>query len=143
MVLIRGRLRLRVVLEQEDSLDFDRKNSFLIKYLTNYELWTTNTYLGDLSPTYTIKHNNQTGRWVTILRAQWHENPSTGVQKFTIGNMQRYIDIYSSKGVHLSSLGDSKKITFVPAVCQFHPTEDWLVGGSASGKVVAYLPPEK
>ncbi|CCJ29206.1 unnamed protein product [Pneumocystis jirovecii] len=109
----------------------------------NYKLWNVNTSLDDLSPTYTIKHNNQTGRWVTILRAQWHENPSSGIQKFTIGNMQRYIDIYSSKGIYLSCLGDSEKITAVPAVCQFHPTQDWVVGGSASGKIVAYLPPEE
>ncbi|KAG4304771.1 hypothetical protein PORY_001824 [Pneumocystis oryctolagi] len=109
----------------------------------DYKSWTTDTCLNILSPTYTIEHNNQTGRWVTILRAQWHENPSSGMQKFTIGNMQRYIDIYSSKGVYLSRLGDPEKITAVPAVCQFHPTQDWVVGGSASGKITAYLPPEE
>ncbi|KAG5518117.1 hypothetical protein PMAC_003303 [Pneumocystis sp. 'macacae'] len=109
----------------------------------NYKLWNIDTKLDDLSPTYTIKHNNQTGRWVTILRAQWHENPSSGIQKFTIGNMQRYIDIYSSKGIYLSRLGNNEEITAVPAVCQFHPTQDWVVGGSASGKIVAYLPPEE
>ncbi|KTW27711.1 hypothetical protein T552_02151 [Pneumocystis carinii B80] len=109
----------------------------------NYKLWTNETKLENISPNCTIKHNNQSGRWVTILRAQWHENPSTGIQKFTIGNMQRHIDIYSSKGVYLARLGDPNKITAVPAVCQFHPTQDWVVGGSASGKIVAYLPPEE
>ncbi|EMR08393.1 hypothetical protein PNEG_03230 [Pneumocystis murina B123] len=109
----------------------------------NYKLWTNDTKLNDMSPNCTIKHNNQSGRWVTILRAQWHENPSTCMQKFTIGNMQRHIDIYSNRGVCLARLGDPNKITAVPAVCQFHPTQDWVVGGSASGKIIAYLPPEE
>ncbi|KAK3681984.1 hypothetical protein LTR37_020687 [Vermiconidia calcicola] len=41
----------------------------------------------DVDPTTIIPHNNQTGRWVTILRAQWQMQPKDGIQRFVIGNM--------------------------------------------------------
>lgn len=31
------------------------------------------------------------GRWVTILRPLWQRYPSDGIQKFVVGNMNRYI----------------------------------------------------
>ncbi|QDS77984.1 hypothetical protein FKW77_002079 [Venturia effusa] len=88
----------------------------------------------EMEPKTVIKHNNQTGRWVTILRPQWHERPSDGIQKLCIGNMNRFVDIYTSKGEQLAQLG-GEGITAVPAVAQFHPTNDWVAAGSASGKL--------
>ncbi|EPS45440.1 hypothetical protein H072_562 [Dactylellina haptotyla CBS 200.50] len=95
--------------------------------------WKEGYKLEDVKPDVTIKHNNQTGRWVTILRAQWQQSP-TGPQKFCIGNMNRFVDIYSETGEMLAQLG-GELVTAVPAVAQFHPTQDWIVGGTASGKV--------
>ncbi|GAV29107.1 hypothetical protein PMKS-002587 [Pichia membranifaciens] len=93
--------------------------------------------LGDiaenLEPDVTIKHNCQSGRWVSILKSRWQENPRDGVEKFVIANMKRYFDIYSRDGVMLAHFGD-ESMTSVPAVCCFHPTENWVVGGNSSGK---------
>ncbi|KAK9240804.1 WD40-repeat-containing domain protein [Lipomyces kononenkoae] len=92
----------------------------------------------ELKPSRTIRHNCQTGRWVTILRAHWQQNPLDQVQKFVIGNMNRFMDVYTADGIQLARLGDANLVSAVPAACQFHPTKNWIVGGTASGKVCLY-----
>ncbi|KAB2579884.1 hypothetical protein BFW01_g5428 [Lasiodiplodia theobromae] len=98
--------------------------------------WKTGARLSDeaMEPATIIPHNNQTGRWVTILRAQWQQMPQDGVQRFCIGNMNRFVDVYTSKGEQLAQLGGDG-ITAVPAVAQFHPSMDWIAAGTASGKL--------
>lgn len=91
-----------------------------------------------VEPTDTIKHNNQTGRWVTILKPHWQEKPSDGIQKFVIGNMNRFVDVYASSGEQLAQLGGDG-ISAVPAVAQFHPSKDWVAGGTASGKLCLWM----
>ncbi|KAJ6263765.1 hypothetical protein Dda_2336 [Drechslerella dactyloides] len=95
--------------------------------------WKVGHEVSELEPATSIRHNNQTGRWVTILRAQWQQSP-VGPQKFCIGNMNRFVDIYSENGEQLAQLGGDL-VTAVPAVAQFHPQQDWICGGTASGKV--------
>ena len=50
--------------------------------------------------------------------------------------------MYSSKGDLINHFSDSEMISVIPAVIQFHPRKDWIVGGTASGTVVAYGLPE-
>lgn len=92
----------------------------------------------DLEPTTIIPHNNQTGRWVTILRAQWQMQPQDGVQRFVIGNMNRFVDVYSESGQQLAQLG-GEGITAVPAVAKFHERMDWIAAGTASGKLCLWM----
>jgi WD40 repeat protein len=92
----------------------------------------------DLDPSMIVPHNNQTGRWVTILRAQWQLQPQDGIQRFVIGNMNRFVDIYTGKGQQLAQLG-GEGITAVPAVAQFHPSMDWVAAGTASGKLCLWM----
>ena len=68
------------------------------------------------------------------LRPQWQASPSDGVQRFVIGNMNRFVDVYAGSGEQLAQLGGDN-ITAVPAVAQFHPTNDWIAAGTASGKL--------
>ncbi|KAF2012380.1 WD repeat-containing protein [Aaosphaeria arxii CBS 175.79] len=102
--------------------------------------WKVGTSLTDeeMRPSAVIPHNNQTGRWVTILRAQWQLNPLDGVQRFCIGNMNRFVDIYTAKGQQLAQLG-GEGITAVPSVAKFHPTQDWVAAGTASGKLCLWM----
>ncbi|KAI1338145.1 WD40 repeat-like protein [Xylariaceae sp. FL0016] len=88
----------------------------------------------EMTPSQTIRHNNQTGRWVTILKPQWQSNPADGISKFTIANMNRFVDVYDSNGEQLAQL-DGEGITAVPAVAEFHPTHNWVAGGNGSGKL--------
>ncbi|KAK4574150.1 hypothetical protein LTR86_001911 [Recurvomyces mirabilis] len=92
----------------------------------------------EMAPTTIVPHNNQTGRWVTILRAQWQLQPEDGVQRFVIGNMNRFVDIYTSRGEQLAQLG-GEGITAVPAVAQFHQSRDWVAAGTASGKLCLWM----
>ncbi|KAI9676951.1 MAG: hypothetical protein M1817_006790 [Caeruleum heppii] len=93
-----------------------------------------------MEPTAVIPHNNQTGRWVTILRAQWQFAPPTysSLPRFVIGNMSRFVDIYTATGQQLAQLGGDG-ITAVPAVAQFHPSRNWVAGGTASGKLCLWM----
>ncbi|KAL1597225.1 hypothetical protein SLS60_008807 [Paraconiothyrium brasiliense] len=92
----------------------------------------------EMKPSAVIPHNNQTGRWVTILRAQWQQFPEDGVQRFCIGNMNRFVDVYTAKGQQLAQLG-GEGITAVPAVAKFHPSRDWVAAGTASGKLCLWM----
>ncbi|KAF2746916.1 WD repeat-containing protein [Sporormia fimetaria CBS 119925] len=102
--------------------------------------WKVGTSLTDaeMKPARVVGHNNQTGRWVTILRPQWQQFPQDGVQRFCIGNMNRFVDIYSATGQQLAQLG-GEGITAVPAVAKFHPTQDWVAAGTASGKLCLWM----
>jgi WD repeat-containing protein 76 len=73
------------------------------------------------------------------LRPQWHLRPQDGVQRFVIGNMNRFVDIYTGNGDQLAQLGDPELVTAVPAVAQFHPTMDWVAAGTASGKLCLWM----
>jgi len=87
-----------------------------------------------MEPKHQVRHNNQTGRWVTILKPQWQRRPRDGIQKFVIGNMNRFVDVFASDGSQLAQLG-GEGITAVPAVAHFHPSMDWVAGANSSGKL--------
>lgn len=98
--------------------------------------WSAGQDIGEkaMEPAHKISHNNQTGRWVTILKPQWQRRPKDGIQKFVIGNMNRFVDVFAADGSQLAQLGGDG-ITAVPAVAHFHPTMDWVAGGNGSGKL--------
>lgn len=91
-----------------------------------------------MEPTASIWHNNQTGRWVTILKPQWQASPLDNIQKFAIGNMNRFVDIYAENGEQVAQLGGDG-ISAVPAVAMLHPVNNWVCGGTASGKLCLWL----
>lgn len=72
------------------------------------------------------------------LRAQWQRHPPNSIHRFCIGNMNRFVDIYTANGDQLAQLG-GEGITAVPAVAQFHPTEQWVAAGTASGKLCLWM----
>lgn len=73
-------------------------------------------------------------RACSSLRAQWQRHPPDSIHRFCIGNMNRFVDIYTANGEQLAQLGGDG-ITAVPAVAQFHPSEQWVAAGTASGKL--------
>lgn len=91
-----------------------------------------------MEPAHIVRHNNQTGRWVTILKPQWQRHPTDGIPKFAIGNMNRFVDVFGADGEQIAQL-DGEGITAVPAVAHLHPTQNWVVGGTASGKVCLWM----
>jgi len=103
-------------------------------------LWKAGKDVGEaaMKPAHVIRHNNQTGRWVTILKPQWQRQPGDGIQKFVIGNMNRFVDVFASNGEQLAQL-DGDGISAVPAVAHFHPSLNWVAGGTASGKLCLWM----
>lgn len=91
-----------------------------------------------MEPATIVRHNNQTGRWVTILKPKWQAAPRDNIQKFVIGNMNRFVDVFAADGEQLAQL-DGEEITAVPAVAHFHPTMDWVAGGNSSGKLTLWM----
>ena len=75
---------------------------------------------------------------VARLRAQWQRHPPDSLQRFCIGNMNRFVDLYTANGEQLAQLGGDG-ITAVPAVAQFHPSEQWVAAGTASGKLCLWM----
>lgn len=92
--------------------------------------------LDTIKPVTKIRHNCQTGRWVSILKSKWQSHPEDSIQKFVIANMNRGLDIFDQHGKIIGHLSES--VGAVPAVCGFHPSKNWVVGGSASGKVYLF-----
>ncbi|SCU92080.1 LADA_0F14180g1_1 [Lachancea dasiensis] len=84
----------------------------------------------EMQPRLTLKHNCQSGRWTSILKARFKAN----MDVFAIANMSRAIDIYHSSGHQLAHL----KTATVPAVLSWHPMQNWIVGGNSSGKVFLF-----
>jgi hypothetical protein len=75
---------------------------------------------------------------ILSLRAQWQLFPSDDIQRFCIGNMNRFVDIYAADGSQLAQLGGDA-ITAVPSVAKFHPSQDWIAAGTASGKLCLWM----
>jgi len=87
-----------------------------------------------------IRHNCQTGRWLTVLKAQWSPNPDH-YPHFTVGNMEHSLDIFSGKGDLLARLADRKRITAVQAVTCSHPSIlERAASGNGSGRCVLWAP---
>ncbi|THH08660.1 hypothetical protein EW146_g8923 [Bondarzewia mesenterica] len=96
-----------------------------------------------LQPSSRIRHNCQTGKWLTILKAQWSPNPDV-YPHFTIGNMNHSVDIYSCKGDVLAKLHNPALISAVQAVTCSHPSVvERVASGNASGRCVLWAPPDE
>lgn len=96
-----------------------------------------NTVSEKMTPDIRIKHNCHSGRWIPILKSIWQQNPEDGIQKFAIANMKRPIDVFSGTGQPIAHLsGDI--FTAIPAVVNLHRQKNWVVGGTASGKVYLF-----
>jgi WD repeat-containing protein 76 len=108
--------------------------------LESMSTWAAGTQIDEevMKPETIVRHNNQTGRWVTILRPQWQRHPADGMNKFVIGNMNRFVDVFAADGTQLAQLGDHT-ITAVPAVAVWHETKEWIAAGTASGKLCLWM----
>merc|ERR1711871_150775 len=79
-----------------------------------------------------VRHNPQTGRWLTAFRAMW--DPKCN-DSFIVGAMgqPRSMNIFHSGGERAVNVRH-ELLTTVASCCAFHPTLDMYGGGNASGK---------
>jgi WD40 repeat protein len=99
-----------------------------------------NATKGIMTPKISVRHDNQTGRWLSTFMAKWHPSIMVGGEQemFIVGSMQkpRCIEIYSQDGKVLREVrGDA--LSAVASRCCFHPNANRLiaVGGNSSGRV--------
>lgn len=92
---------------------------------------------GTIEPEHRIRHNNQTGRWLTTFHAKWH--PTSAADLFISGSMlkPRTMQIYSGSEGEIVRDISGEALTAVVSRCCFHPSEEKLVvaGGNSSGRV--------
>lgn len=99
-----------------------------------------NTPFKGFQPINKIKHNCQTGKWVSLLKAQWTKNTEV-YPYFTVGNMNKSVDVFSCKGELVQRLRDDRRITAVQAVTASHPSiVERIATGNASGRCVLWAP---
>lgn len=81
----------------------------------------------------TIKHDNQTGRWLTTLKADFLPGRE---DLFIVGSMdkQRVVEVWSSTGSLCCRLSGDLLQTFSTTVC-CHPSRPIVAAGNSSGRV--------
>jgi len=89
-----------------------------------------------IKPTHSIRHNNQTGRWLTTFQATWHP----AVDIFCCGSMNkpRSMQIFDEHGCLLREVTGESLSSIHSRMC-FHKSTEKLImiGGNSSGRVVA------
>uniref|UniRef100_A0A8C4P6R9 WD repeat-containing protein 76 n=1 Tax=Dromaius novaehollandiae TaxID=8790 RepID=A0A8C4P6R9_DRONO len=82
----------------------------------------------------TVRHNNNTGRWLTRFRAIWDPKQE---DCFVVGSMARprQIEVFQDTGKLLHSFYNVDYLGSVCSINVVHPTKNILVGGNSSGRL--------
>ncbi|XP_058636667.1 WD repeat-containing protein 76 isoform X2 [Onychostoma macrolepis] len=81
-----------------------------------------------------IKHNMQTGRWLSKLSAVWDSKQQ---DCFVIGSVDRprRMQVYHESGRRLHTFQNMDHLTTVCSITAFHPSRNTLLGGNSSGRL--------
>ncbi|XP_053811027.1 WD repeat-containing protein 76 isoform X1 [Vidua chalybeata] len=81
-----------------------------------------------------IRHNNNTGRWLTRFRAIWDPKQE---HCFLVGSMAqpRQIEVFQDTGKLLHSFCNVDCLGSVCSINVVHPSQNILVGGNSSGRL--------
>ena len=93
--------------------------------------------LSDRPKELTVRHNNQTGRWITTFKAYWDPKSTDDLGYVVLGDMNRGLDLIDgTSGVTHNFTSDY--LTAQPAVNASHSILDLIVSGNASGKLALW-----
>lgn len=103
-------------------------------------LYNTSTINTVIMPQCSVRHNNQTGRWLTPLRLTWHPTQE-GV--LVSGSMvrPRQIEVWRTGGgdLRLGRQLVGEELGSVASIVDVHPSLDVVVGGNASGRCHVFM----
>jgi len=103
-------------------------------------MFDTSTIVKTISPQCQVKHNNQTGRWLTPFRATWHP---TREGMLVTGSMDRprQMEVWetSSGSLDLVSRLRGEYLGSICSLVDIHPSRDVVVGGNSSGRVHVFM----
>jgi len=108
-----------------------------VAYDNKLRIFDTSEGFGSvLKPKMNITHNNQTGRWLTTFKAEWHPRSD---EVFFVGSMNqpRQMDIYTTNMDHFVLKGED--LASVTSIVKCHPTQDIVVGGNSSGRIHVFM----
>ncbi|XP_069029826.1 WD repeat-containing protein 76 [Embiotoca jacksoni] len=82
----------------------------------------------------TIRHDMHTGRWLSKLSAVWDPKRE---DCFVVGSMMkpRRVQVFHESGQPQHSFTDNENLSTVLSIAAFHPTNNALLGGNASGRL--------
>ena len=90
------------------------------------------------SPTHRIRHDNNTGRWLSTFMAQWHPT-LTNEELFVVGSMARprRMEFFNGADGNMIRALEGEALTAVVSRCCLHPSTDRLIalGGNSSGRL--------
>merc|ERR1719483_328268 len=93
-----------------------------------------------IAPQCQIRHNNQTGRWLTPLRASWHP---TRKGLLVTGSMERprQIEVWGTSSGSLDMVAKlrGEELGSVCSLVEIHPSRAVVVGGNSSGRVHVFM----
>ena len=94
------------------------------------------TKSGELEPTHSIRHDNKTGRWLSVFHARW--DPKTD-HAFVVGSMMhpRQAEVYTTEGGvvrRIMSLQDPEWMGSVQSRFAVHPSRDVIIACNSSGR---------
>merc|ERR1711892_1012111 len=103
-------------------------------------LFNTTQTFKTIAPQCQIRHNNQTGRWLTPLRASWHP---TREGMLVTGSMERprQIEVWGTSSGSLDMVAKLRAddLGSVCSLVEIHPSREVVVGGNSSGRVHVFM----
>lgn len=93
-----------------------------------------------IPPQCSVRHNNQTGRWLTPLRLAWHPvRPGL----LASGSMMRprQIEVWDTRGgdLRMAAQLTGESLGSVTSIVDIHPSRDVIVGGNSSGRCHVFM----
>lgn len=100
----------------------------------NIRVFDTSSLISDAPLLTLIRHNMQTGRWLSKLKATWDPKQE---DCFAVGSMERprRMQVFHESGKLLHSFMDEENLTSVQSVTVFHPSRNAVLGGNSSGRL--------
>lgn len=92
-------------------------------------IWDGKKSTQNLTESLSIRHDNQTGRWVLPLRAIWSPDASSII----VGNMKRFVDIFDSSTGSILYQMNSEFMSAIPARNCAHAS--FIASATASGRI--------
>merc|ERR1711892_963855 len=103
-------------------------------------LFNTTQTSKTIAPQCQIRHNNQTGRWLTPFRASWHP---TREGMLVTGSMERprQIEVWGTSSGSLDMVAKLRAddLGSVCSLVEIHPSREVVVGGNSSGRVHVFM----
>jgi len=103
-------------------------------------LFNTTSTPTTLSPQCQVRHNNQTGRWLTPFRASWHPSKE-GI--LVTGSMERprQIEVWGTNSGSLDMMARlrGEVLGSVCSLVEIHTSREVVVGGNSSGRVHVFM----